>query len=294
MKDIDVFDSSDLSRLPKLPKRPSESHKGSFGRVLCVCGSEGMAGAAYLSAKAAYRSGAGLVEIFTPRCNREVLQTLLPEAIVTVYDPSDHRSYRCSLASSLKRADACVCGCGLGNTLQSKKLLSILLDARKCPLVLDADALNIISDDISLIALAKGAVITPHIKEMARLVGAEPSEVAKDTAAIAGNFANGHSLICVLKSHNTVVTDGEGRTYVNRLGNSGMATGGSGDVLAGVIGAMLAGENGRMLSHFESAVIGVCLHSIAGDLAAKRLGEHSLMASDIIDFLYRAIEEYKK
>lgn len=267
-----------------LPSRPERSCKGDFGRVLCVCGSKGMAGAAYLSAKGAYRTGAGLVEIFTHESNRIILQTLLPEAIVTTFE-----SYsRDALLDSIEKADCIVAGCGMGVTPESRALLSDLLhsvDSSRTPLVLDADALNLISRNPSLLKYTKGAVITPHAKEMSRLTGYSVAEILANPSDIAYSYAQKHSLVCVLKDRHTVVSDGGDRLYINKSGNSGMATGGSGDVLSGILGGILAQRKNGSLTPLNAATLGVYIHGLCGDEAAASLGEHSVMASDIINAL---------
>ena len=282
---MDIFSfKTNYEALSLLPPRPDRSNKGDFGRVLLVCGSRGMAGAAYLSAKAAYRVGAGLCEIYTHESNRIILQTLLPEAIVTTYDESYTPD---SLLSSIERADCAVIGCGLGITPISRAILSDALHAIKeksLPLVLDADALNLISRNPSLLKYAKGSVITPHAKEMERLCGLSLSDILASPESIATAYAGKHSLVCVLKDHRTIVSDGK-QTYRNTTGNSGMATGGSGDVLAGIIGGLLAQSSNGKASELQLAAVGVYLHGLAGDTAAKELGKYSLMASDIINAL---------
>lgn len=279
------FFSFDGSALSMMPPRPERSNKGDFGRVLCVCGSHGMSGAAYLSAKAAYRSGAGLVEIFTDECNRIPLQTSLPEAIVSSYTDAYSPS---SLLASLERADAVVVGCGLGVTPLSRAILSDLLHAlegKDIPLVVDADAINLLAKNRSLLKYAKGAVLTPHFMEASRLLDAPIDELMADTAATALTIAQRYGAVCVMKDHESAVSDGGERVYVNKSGNSGMASGGSGDVLAGILGGLLA-QNAKAdapLSAIDAAALGVYLHGLAGDEAARRLGEYSMMASDLIE-----------
>ena len=264
-----------------MPGRPQRSSKRDFGRVLCVCGSAGMAGAAYFAAKAAYRTGAGLVEILTPEGNRVTLQTLLPEAIVTAYSNELDVG---SVLSSVERADTIVIGCGLGVSGLSRQLLGLVLrSGEKIRKVIDADALNLLARNPSLMKYARGSIITPHVGEMMRLTGVDADSIFSDVAHVASEFSAKHSLVCVLKDHNTAVCAPDGRRYINKTGNSGMATGGSGDVLSGIIGGILAQEKEKDL--FHSASLGVYIHGLAGDLAAKRLSEYSLMASDIIDEL---------
>ena len=226
------------NELALMPARPQRSNKGTFGRVLCICGSYGMAGAAYLSAKAALRTGAGLVEIFTPECNRTILQTLLPEAIITAYDTENISDE--IIDAALSRATAVVCGCGIGISAASRKVLARVLRNCEKPMVLDADALNLLSRNPSLLKYAKGKIITPHPAEMSRLSGKDVSEITQNIHTECFEFARNYSLTCVLKDHGTAVSDGSMRVYVNASGNSGMATAGSGDVLSGIIGGILS------------------------------------------------------
>lgn len=272
--------SFDKNAVSLMPKRRTESNKGDYGRVLCICGSVGMCGAATLSAKAAYRTGAGLVDIFTPEENRVPLQISLPEAIVTAYNEKELEE---KLRASVKRADSIVVGCGLGGSDLSEKLLTLLLPILDKPRVIDADALNIISKNEPLKKYLKGAVITPHPLEFSRLSHIPVEDILRDTPAAAQKFARTHGTVCVLKTHATAVSDGGEPVYVNNSGNNGMATGGSGDVLAGIIGGLLAQGKNSTLSLSKTAALGVYIHGKAGDIAAARLGEYSLMASDIID-----------
>ncbi len=267
----------------RLPTRPQESNKGTFGHVLCVCGSVGMSGAAYLSAKAAYRVGAGLVRILTVEENRAILQTLLPEAIVTTYDAE--APDLAAIEEAEAWADALVIGCGLGMTRTSRTVLAHLLRISNKPRVLDADALNLLSRNPSLLKYTRGAILTPHPMEMSRLCGRSVEEILADSETVAHEFAEKHGAICVLKRHRTLTADGQGRLYRNTTGNSGMATGGSGDVLAGMIGGLLAQLRDGELSSAEIAATGVLLHGMSGDLAARELGEHAMMASDLLDAL---------
>jgi|LSQX01.2.fsa_nt_gb hydroxyethylthiazole kinase-like uncharacterized protein yjeF len=271
-----------------LPKRPAESNKKTFGRVLAVCGSYGMSGAAYLCAKAAYRSGCGLVEILTAEENRVILQTSLPEATVTCYK-SDSPDYD-TILSAASRADAIALGCGLGKNPAAHMVTERLLSAAAVPLVIDADALNIISEEPRLWGLIHApVVITPHPAEMSRISRLDIDTILEDTTKAAADFAAERGVVCVLKTHSTAVTDGS-RIYINTTGNSGMATGGSGDVLAGIIASLLAQQKGRQ-PLLETAALGVYIHGLAGDGAAESLGEHSVMASDIINFLPGTIKK---
>ncbi len=265
-----------------MPKRKERSSKSDFGRVLCVCGSRGMAGAAYLCAKAAYRTGAGLVEILTPEENRIVLQTSLPEAIITPYTADNGAEL---LLASMQKATCIVAGCGLSVTPESRKLLSVLLhniDTAKTPLILDADALNLISKNPSFLKYIKGAIITPHALEFSRLSGYSVEDILVSTSGLAYEYAKKYSLICVLKDHNTVVSDGSERIYINNTGNNGMSTAGSGDVLAGILAGLVAQSKNASL---DIAALGVYIHGLCGDVAARRLSQYSVIASDLIDAL---------
>ena len=277
MIDFCEFSYTD-SDLLALPARPERSNKYTFGKLLCICGSYGMAGAAYLSALGAYRTGVGLVEIFAPEENRVILQTLIPEAVLKLYDQSSPNTDM--LLEWVESCDAIVIGCGLGRSNASLSLLRTVLKHSKVPTVIDADALNLIAEHTVLTKYIEGKIITPHIKEMSRLCGLDADKILDNPKETAYAYAKAHGAICVLKDHQTVVSDGTERIYINKSGNSGMATGGSGDVLAGIIGALCA-ERHLSLSKFNAAALGVYIHGRAGDAAAEKLGEYRIMASDI-------------
>ncbi len=278
---------ADIARL--MPLRPERSNKSTFGRVVAVCGSHGMSGAAYLAALAACRVGCGLVEIVTPEDNRVILQTLIPEAVLTCYDADSPE--KSVIAAAVSRADAVVVGCGLGTSPASREVLETVLAVLRVPAVLDADALNLLAALPHLWAQVPGGnVLTPHPGEMSRLTGKSVPEILGDPLGIASEYARGHNVICVLKNHKSIISNGS-EHYINGFGNSGMATAGSGDVLAGVIGGLLAQRhNCPTAAHpdgtaLPTAALGVLLHSLAGDAAAARLTEYSVMASDIANAL---------
>lgn len=269
-----------VEALGMLPPRRENSNKGDYGRLLCVCGSAGMCGAAYLAAKAAYRTGAGLVRVLTVRENIIPLQTSLPEAIVSPYDGDGIYG---AVVEAVEWADAIVVGCGLGRSELSRRVLGQVLRLSSVPTVIDADGLNIISESPALKKYLSGAIITPHLLEMSRLCGISLADIDADREGTAARFATRTGAVCVLKSHKTCVSDGGEAIYVNNSGNNGMATAGSGDVLAGIIGGILAQNKGGSLSMMDAAALGVYIHGLAGDASRDRLGEYSLMASDIID-----------
>lgn len=268
-----TMDEGDLA---SLPERPPYSNKGTFGKVLVIAGTKNMAGAAVLSGTAAYRSGAGLVRVMTPEENRVVLQTSLPEAILTTYGggelPLDLLKEACEWAGAI------VIGPGLGQNDRTTSILRYVLQYRRSPVVLDADALNTISGHREMFeALGEDTILTPHLGEMSRLTGVPISHMTVDLPETARSFAEKTGAVLVLKDARTLVADGRKRLYVNTCGNSGMATGGSGDVLSGVIGGVLAGG----MKPFEAAAYGVLMHSLAGDAAAEQFGERAVMAGDI-------------
>ena len=269
------FSEKNLAAL--LPERPIRSNKATFGKLLCAAGSYCMSGAAYLAAKAAYRTGAGLVKVLTPEENRVIIQSSLPEALVSVYDSS--RLDENVVAEAVKWADVVAVGPGIGTSEASVSLLSAVLRNSVRPIVIDADGLNILAMKPKLWEIVpRGSVITPHPGEMSRLCDCSVGEILSNVPAVCQGFARSKGVICVLKDHATAVSDGE-EVYINSTGNSGMATGGSGDVLTGMISALMA----QGMSPFAAAAVGVRAHGMAGDVAAEALGEYSVMASDILD-----------
>lgn len=266
--------------LDTLPSRPRAAHKGSFGRVLIVGGSLGMSGAAHLAAKAAYRAGAGLVEILAPEDNRIIHQIALPEALVTTYDKDTVDPD--TVAAAVKRADSIAIGMGLSRGKHTAALIALVLEHATCPVVFDADALN----ELAATPVLRAAlhfhdgkkILTPHLGEAARLACKQIPEIARDLPTAARALASELHATVVLKDAHTVVADGD-TLYVNPFGNSGMATGGAGDVLAGIIAAFAASGDEN------AAVHGVLAHALAGDAARERLGGHAMMASDVADAL---------
>lgn len=259
----------------KLPQRSANGNKGTFGKLLIVAGSYNMSGAAYLCAKAAYRMGTGLVRIVTTSDNREVLQKMLPEAVLVTYNDEDT-----DILEAINWADAIVVGPGIGKSKSAYSILEQVMESNK-KIVIDADGLNLISENDELNKkLGNNMIITPHIGEMSRLCGKSIDEIKDNILCVATEYAGLHNIIVVLKDAKTVVTDGNIR-YINSSGNDGMATAGSGDVLAGMVGSLYAVDNNA----FNSAINAVYLHGVAGDLAAEKLGKAGVMASDIANIV---------
>lgn len=264
--------------LSGLPQRSAHSNKGNYGKLLIIAGSGQMAGAAVFSAKAAMRMGTGLVKIFTPECNRTILQNSIPEAILSVYGENEDLEEQ--LERELDWADAAAAGPGLGRKPQAEQIVEQLLASVDIPCLLDADALNIISEHSEWLEHCNAPMIlTPHLGEMSRLCRCGIPEIQADLAGTARDYAFSHDVTVVLKDARTVVADAQGQTCINHSGNHGMATAGAGDVLSGMIGALLA----QKAEPFRAASLGVYLHGLSGDAAADCKGKRSLMASDIID-----------
>ena len=261
-----------------IKKRDRDIHKGNCGRVLVYAGSKGMAGAAVLCARAALRTGAGLVRVSVPEELFPILQVGVPEATCITRE---------RLFEDLMQYSAIAIGPGLGDEIENGKLIKKILYTTDKPVVIDADGLNLLRDDLDAMKNAKAKVIiTPHPGEAARLLNRNASEINRDRQKSAAELAAVTGAVTVLKGAGSVVATPEGKTYINTTGNPGMATGGSGDVLTGVIAA-LAGQG---LEPEAAAAAGVYLHGLAGDLARDQMGEYGLVASDIANMVALAIK----
>lgn len=283
MKKILIDDSFKL----KLKIRKKETHKGNYGKVLIISGSKKMAGAAILPALAAYRSGSGIVKVLTESGNESSIFSYVPEAIVSTYtkETSSFESDKNAFLKDLAWADAILIGPGMGTDEYAAQLFEYVLETAHVPLVIDADGLNILSKNPALISAFKAPIIvTPHIGEMSRLIDTSEHEILENRESHAILFSKETHVTTVLKSDRTIVATGDS-IYINKLGNPGMATAGSGDVLAGIILSLL----GQKYSPEDAAAFGVYIHSKAGDLAKETYGEHSLMARDIIASIHDAI-----
>lgn len=250
-----------------------------------------MAGAAYLSAKAAYKTGSGLVRIFTSEANREILQMLLPEAILTTFASEEEALEK--LPEALDWATVVGIGPGLGENLLTRKLLEMTLQEGKAPLVVDADGLNALAawkkEEPEIVQnlyehYESGMILTPHLKEMSRLSGQSVGWIQEHLREAAGKAAD-RNHVFVLKDARTVVSDGCFPTYINMSGNHGMATGGSGDVLTGILCGLLAGG----MQPVEAARLGVYCHGRAGDAAAEEKGCYGMLAGDLVEALPKVI-----
>lgn len=263
----------------RLPARPRDAHKGTFGHVLVVGGDVGRTGAALLAGQAAGRSGAGLVTLASTEEGRRALDAKVVEAMTeSVGERFDARALP-ALLSLVRTRDALVLGPGLGQGDGVSAMLREFLGALQIPTVLDADALNVVARDLSMLdAVAAPLVLTPHPGEMARLCGASAQDVQRDRMGVASTFARAHGVCVVLKGAYTVVAAPDGALFVNTTGNAGLATGGSGDVLAGILGALLASG----VDALGAALLAVYAHGAAGDVAAARVGQVGLVAHDVV------------
>lgn len=269
-----------------LPKRNKKSHKGDYGKLAILGGSEGMAGSCFLSSKAALRIGAGLVYLLVPKSISQILQIKSTEQIVKTIDSYNlkyNKNIFMQILDYLEDKDVLAIGPGMGTDSSLNELIAKIMHRFSGKIVIDADGLNAISKDISILHNKQNIILTPHIKEFSRLIKLSIDEINNDRIKIAREFAKKYQVILVLKSEETIVTDGD-RIYINKIGNPGMATAGSGDVLTGIIAGLMP-----ILNEYDAARLGVYLHSLAGDLASEDLTEESLLASDIIKYLPRAI-----
>lgn len=275
-----------VSNIPKLKPRAVDGHKGDYGKVCIIAGSIGMSGAAALAGRAALRAGAGLVRVATPKSVLPIVASIEP-SFTTIALPEDSNGRTSAKAintilEAIGQNDAVAFGPGIGISGALRSILETLLDQQNLRLVIDADGLNNLAGIKNWPARLKAKLIlTPHPGEMKRLwSGLLREELPADRQEQALQLAQRTNTVVVLKGAGTVVTDGE-KVYINKTGNPGMATAGSGDVLTGIITALL----GQDLSDFDAAVLGVYLHGLAGDIAVEKIGQVSLMATDIIDSL---------
>ncbi len=295
----EVFESIDSPRVDLLTRgsmrelitpRSPDTHKGDYGRVLIVAGSRGKTGAAHLAGVGALRSGAGLVTIATPGSCQAVVASLGSEYMTEPIDEADGGLDLNDVDRIVDLArDVMAIGPGLGQARSTKEFIRALVDRATCPVVIDADGLNAFTDDPDRLAGREGRdiLITPHPGEMARLVGMSTDEVQASRLEIARNFASAHHVYVVLKGHRTLIATPDAKVFINPTGNAGMATGGTGDVLTGMIAAWLA----QLLDAEAACKLAVYLHGLAGDLAEADEGEVAMTAGDLAGHLGDAIME---
>ena len=268
-----------------LPDRDPYAHKGDFGKVLLLCGSRGYTGAAALAAMGALRSGAGLVYLGVPESIYAIEAVKLTEPVVF---PLPDQGGKLSLLAVpeiltvLPKMDAVLVGCGLGESAGTFAVVKAVLENAKCPVVLDADGINILREHKDILrGRCFPTILTPHDGEFTRFGGT----IGQDRMASAAYFANEWNCILLLKGHRSCITDGI-TGYINHTGNPGMAVGGSGDVLAGIVVSLL----GQGIAPLEAAACGAWLHGTAGDLCSKELGQYGMLPSDMLNVLPRLLK----
>lgn len=299
-QDIKVHWTTATQASQWVPPRPLASHKGSYGRVLVVAGSTGMTGAAALASEAALRAGAGLVTLATPKHLNPILEGLLPEVMTLPLPETEAGSLAISATSAIlefteKTKSVLAIGPGLSQHPETVSLVHQLIRENReqglgLRMVIDADGLNALAQDRNIFSLLdRETVLTPHPGEIARLTGASVSTLEKDRIHTTQQFASEHSLTLVFKGVPTVSADANGDAWINSTGNPGMATGGMGDVLTGVIAGLIA----QGIASEKAAALGVYLHGLAGDIAAEALGKHGLIASDVLKAVPQAIASFE-
>lgn len=266
-----------------MPKRKAMSHKGTYGKILVIAGTEKMAGAAVMTTLASYRTGAGLVKTFIEESISSIITTCVPEAIIETYTRNGNNLLeedKNKLLDNLKWADTIAIGPGLSNDDITREMLEIIINNYDKKIVIDADGINVLAKDLDILNKRKSEiVITPHIGEMSRLTKYSISDITNNTINIAREFSEKYGVTCVLKSSRTITASKKGIVNINIYGNSGMATAGSGDVLTGIIVSLIA----QGMNPFDGAILGVYIHSKAGDKAKEEVGEYALIANDIIN-----------
>ena len=282
---MEIKELSHSEVLDILPDRDSDAHKGNFGRILLLCGSRGYTGAAALAAMGALRCGAGLVYLGVPESIYAIEAVKLTEPIVFPLPDEDgmlSAQAMNKITQMLPNMDSVLIGPGLGQSQGTFTALKAILQQFFGPVVIDADGINVLAGHIDLLrGRTAPTILTPHIGEFTRING----QVCKDRVAEAKEFAANNQVILLLKGHRTVITDGAD-CYINHTGNPGMAVGGSGDVLAGMITALL----GQGIAPLQAAACGAWLHGAAGDICEKEIGQYGMLPSDMLQVLPRLLK----
>lgn len=264
--------------IDKIKKRDKLGHKGDFGKVGIIGGSKDFVGAVYIASEAAIRTGSGLVTLITNKDIASILKCRVIEAMVKEYESTYE-------ISGLDKFDVIACGPGLGRSNEAKEVLYKSIKETKCPLVIDADGLNILSENKDILNYIKNrSILTPHLGEMSRLIGKDIKSIEDNKIEISKKFAKENNVILLLKGYNTIITDGE-YVYINKTGSSKMASGGMGDCLTGIIASLI----GQGLSLIDSALLGAYIHGYSSDFIGKKM--YSVSARDIINILPKIIED---
>jgi NAD(P)H-hydrate epimerase len=290
---LELLEKEDIK--PFLKKRKRDSHKGTYGHLFIVSGSLGKTGAAAMAAKAALRMGAGLVTVGTPQSCLPLVARSMTELMSEPLPETPQKTISVdalpAIQGLLKGKDALLIGPGISTNPSTAKLVLSLLPKLTVPVVIDADGLNILAENLDVLkSLTKPAVLTPHPGEFARLVGLAINDVLDHRLELVPQFAEKYGVHLVLKGYRTLIASPQGNVFINSTGNPGMATGGSGDVLSGMIAALIIQEKDIL----GATLAAVYLHGLSGDIGAKKLGERSLIAGDLIKFIPQALREVEQ
>lgn len=277
--------------IKKIPVRREDSHKGDYGRVFVVAGSPGMTGAAFLCSQGALRAGSGLVTNGIPESLNPVMEVKLTEAMTLPLTETQNNTLGLAAKEEIvefsKKCDVVALGPGLGSDPETRSLARKLIQEIEVPIVLDADGINALEGDLDLLKDRQSRmVITPHPGEMSKLIGKDIADIQSMREDIAKSVAEVTGAIVCLKGHRTVVANPDGDVYVNETGNSGMATGGMGDILPGMIASFI----GQDVDDYSAGVIAVYLHGLAGDIAAEKKGQFNMIATDVLEYLSEAFK----
>lgn len=276
-----------------LDNRLKESHKGTYGKVGIIGGSFGMSGSITLATQSALRSGSGYVYTVVPKSLLLIMSIKLSEGIIVSITDNDCGHFIKESINEVfnhcKNYDVIAIGMGMGTDTDRSDLVRMIVSKLDIPILLDADAINSLAKSSCCLLENNNIVITPHPGEMANFLDLSVKEIQAHRKYYCELVANKYKITVVLKGHQTIVSSYNQKTYINNTGNPGMATAGSGDVLSGIIASLI----GQGISVFEASKLGVYLHGLAGDIAVKKYGEESLIASDIVNNLYKAIRHYK-
>lgn len=270
----------------KLGVRNPDGHKGTFGTLLCICGSYGMPGAAIMSINAALRCGVGLIKAAIPKSIYEIVARRIEEAVFIPLPENEEKTISFNadaiINDNIHKCTAILIGCGLGRSRDLDKVIYNIVGNSGVPIIIDADGINAISENIDVLGKTKSRIIiTPHLGEMSRLIHTSVEEILPRRFKYVRDFSKRYGVITVLKGSETVISDENGGLFINRMPNSGMAKGGSGDVLSGIIGSFLA----QGLEPINSALCGVYLHGLCGERCRKNLSETAMLPSDVIQEL---------
>lgn len=262
-----IHDIDENEVMSSFPKRPSDSNKGTFGTAALICGSYSMAGAAIISAKACLHSGVGLVNVICPKSVYQILAISVPEAVFTPVNDELTPDDMQKVQAAIKKAECVAIGCGCGQTEYTRKMLYTVTEYAKSPIIIDADGINCLCGSIDLLTqTSQPVILTPHPGEMARLIGKSVGYVQQNRMKAAREFVEENDVTLILKGHETIVMQPSGTAAINHSGNAGMATGGSGDMLCGMLAAFIA----QGMDIEKACEAAVYLHGLSGDICAQK------------------------